>query len=120
MPHGEPAFLQRQFFCLWASVRLTRHLSYMYLYRCEHCKTLEPEYKKAARDLKEHGILLAKVDATVEKDLASRHSVDGYPTMKLFRKGREYEYEGTRKHHGKGRRLAVCVWMLDVAQQPNL
>ena len=76
-----------------------------YVYRCEHCKSLEPEYKKAAIDLKEHGILLAKVDATVEKDLASRHGIDGYPTMKLFRKGREYEYEGTRKHHGKWRRL---------------
>lgn len=89
--------LQSFFLC----VGICHSSPYIYVYRCEHCKTLEPEYKKAARDLKEHGILLAKVDATVEKDLASRHSVDGYPTMKLFRKGREYEYEGTRKHHGK-------------------
>lgn len=71
-------------------------------HRCGHCKKLEPEYADAAKKLKEEGIHLAKVDATVEEDLGKRFGISGYPTLKLFRKGQMIEdYRGARTAGGE-------------------
>ncbi|KAB7507028.1 Protein disulfide-isomerase A4, partial [Armadillidium nasatum] len=67
------------------------------LNRCGHCKALEPEYAAAAKKLKKDGIRIAKVDATVENDLAKEFDIKGFPTIKLFREGEvAEEYDGSR------------------------
>ena len=45
------------------------------------------EYSKAAKKLRPQGLLLAKVDATKESELAKEYMIQGFPTIILFRNG---------------------------------
>ena len=64
---------------------------------CGHCKKFHPEYEKAATVLRKENLYLSKVDATVEKKLAEKYEIQGFPTVKLFIKGQPIEYTGGRK-----------------------
>lgn len=82
---------------------------------CGHCKKLAPEYEKAAQGLSKRtpAIPLAKVDATTEVELAKRYNVSGYPTLKIFRKGKLYDYNGPREKYG------IIDFMIEQAGPPS-
>ena len=77
----------------------TKDLMLVWFYApwCKHCKQLEPEMEGAAGELEGWGVTVAKVDGTREKELADQYNVAGWPTIKMFRKGRVYEYQGPRE-----------------------
>ena len=62
---------------------------------CGHCKKLAPHYEKLSTDGVD-GVSVTKVDATVETELAKEHGVKGYPTLKWFINGTEYDFKGGR------------------------
>nr|XP_057903403.1 protein disulfide-isomerase A3-like [Doryrhamphus excisus]XP_057903404.1 protein disulfide-isomerase A3-like [Doryrhamphus excisus] len=67
---------------------------------CGHCKKLAPEFDKAATKLK-GTVQLAKVDCTAHVDTCTRFGVTGYPTLKIFRNGRDSaSYDGPRSAEG--------------------
>jgi len=65
---------------------------------CGHCQSLAPEYAKAAKSLKDakSGITLGKVDATIETKLAEKFGIQGFPTLKFYKKGKAVDYNGGR------------------------
>ena len=81
-----------------------------------HSKALAPEYSRAAKKLKELGseIKLAKVDATVETKLAEKYGIQGYPTLKFFKKDRVIQYSGGRTE------TELISWLRKKTSPPSL
>eukprot|EP00762_Andalucia_godoyi_P000507 ANDGO_05213.mRNA.1 Protein disulfide-isomerase tigA len=67
---------------------------------CGHCKSLAPTYEKLALAFEGESdkVLISKVDATKEGELASKFDVKGYPTIVYFEPGSDTHkpYEGGR------------------------
>ncbi|XP_021746256.1 protein disulfide isomerase-like 1-4 [Chenopodium quinoa] len=75
---------------------------------CGHCQSLAPEYAAAATQLKEDGVddvVLAKVDATEENELAHQFDVQGFPTVYFFVDGEHKLYNGQRTKE------AIVTWI---------
>ncbi|XP_057448991.1 protein disulfide isomerase-like 1-4 [Lotus japonicus] len=72
---------------------------------CGHCQSLAPEYAAAATELKNDGVVLAKVDATQENDLAHEYDVQGFPTVSFFIDGVHKPYTGQRTKD------AIVTWI---------
>eukprot|EP00889_Picochlorum_renovo_P005306 jgi/Picre1/32336/NNA_007682.t1 len=65
---------------------------------CGYCQEFAPIYEEAARRLAElnTSILVGKVDAPENEDLADQYEIDGLPTVRWFVNGKdEHEYSGS-------------------------
>ena len=67
---------------------------------CGHCKEFKPEWRELSKRMKgskRRGMLAAVSEEFIDAG-DSRHSVEGYPTIRLFVDGRKVEdYDGPRK-----------------------
>ena len=66
---------------------------------CGHCKRLTPVWEKLALELKEEGAdtKVARIDCDAHPEAASRFGVRGFPTIRLIRDARVYDFAGTRE-----------------------
>lgn len=65
---------------------------------CGHCKNLAPHWADAATELKGK-VKIAKLDATVEKSIASRYEIRGFPTIKYFPAGKK-DWDSAQEYTG--------------------
>ncbi|KAK8550936.1 hypothetical protein V6N12_039615 [Hibiscus sabdariffa] len=72
---------------------------------CGHSQALAPEYAAAATELKGEGVVLAKVDATEEDELAQKYDVQGFPTVYLFVDGEHKPYPAAKNKE------AIVTWI---------
>merc|ERR1719231_208908 len=67
---------------------------------CGHCKQLAPTYEKLAKVFEgdQNVVVIGKVDATEETELAERYNIEGFPTLKFFEidSSEAEDYEGDR------------------------
>ncbi|XAR67474.1 hypothetical protein NMG60_11002247 [Bertholletia excelsa] len=73
---------------------------------CHWSNRLKPSWEKAARIMKERydpeldgRILLGKIDCTEEQELCRRHHIQGYPSIRIFRKGSDVRNEHGHHDH---------------------
>ncbi len=73
------------------------YLSHLFV-RCGHCKHLQPVWEEVATVLRnqEKPVNVAKVDVTANRGLGTRFDIKGFPTIKFFKQGKIYEYNGRR------------------------
>lgn len=79
---------------------------------CGHCQALGPEYAAAATELKGEAVVLAKVDATEESELAEEYEVQGFPTVYFFVDGEHKPYTGQRTRSVTPSSLSVWLNLL--------
>ena len=73
-------------------------------FRCGHCRKFEPIYEEIAKEVYDlsntidelKNIRIARIDATVYTDVASRYDVRGYPTIKFIRGSQVFSYDNER------------------------
>ncbi|XP_053609121.1 protein disulfide-isomerase A6 homolog isoform X2 [Plodia interpunctella] len=78
---------------------------------CGHCKNLEPQWAKAATELKGK-VKLGALDATVHTSMASRYQVQGYPTIKFFPSGKKSS-DSMEDYNGGRTSSDIVTWALE-------
>ena len=65
---------------------------------CGHCVQFAPEYEKLAENLTAENskYVIAAVDMAKEQAIGQWVSINGYPTLRFYIKGDEFDYEGQR------------------------
>lgn len=82
---------------------------------CGHCKSLAPEWAKAATALKGK-VKVAAVDATVHTIIASKYGIRGYPSIKVFAAGAK-DPNAIEDYDGGRTAADIIAWATDKAAE---
>ena len=64
---------------------------------CDKCQTFYNEYEKASYILRKEYLYLSKIDGTIETNITKNYNIQGFPSIKLFKKGEISDYTGGSK-----------------------
>eukprot|EP01022_Parablepharisma_sp_SALTPOND_P034057 TRINITY_DN903_c0_g1_i2.p1 TRINITY_DN903_c0_g1~~TRINITY_DN903_c0_g1_i2.p1 ORF type:complete len:784 (-),score=123.18 TRINITY_DN903_c0_g1_i2:33-2384(-) len=81
---------------------------------CGHCKSMAPEFEKAAELSKEQGrpYVFAEIDAAANQDAAKHFDITGFPTLFFL-------YDGKKEEYNEGRNAqAFLQYMIKKAGTP--
>ncbi|KAJ1607178.1 thioredoxin [Cryptosporidium canis] len=83
---------------------------------CGHCRNLYPEIIKVSEHYKNNeNVKVAKVDCSVEKKICKEQNVHGYPTMRIYSKGKFIrQYKRPRRTH------TDIIHFIDKGIQPDI
>ena len=78
---------------------------------CGHCKRFKPQWDKLMDEI--HGIKLKDVNCDENKELANKHNIKGFPTIKFLPKGIDVaegsEYSGDRSEDSLKKFIKECL-----------
>ena len=80
---------------------------------CGHCKRMMPEWKKL-EDSNIQGVTIDKVNCDEKPDLANKHGVNGFPTIKYLPNGIN-DHSGGVTYDGERNSEALVNWLQSVA-----
>jgi len=68
---------------------------------CGYCKKIEPDWKKITqkyhnKKFKNKIVKVQQLDCDKHEKEAAKHKIPGYPTIRIYTKGRQLEFEETR------------------------
>lgn len=78
---------------------------------CGHCKKLKPTWEEATKTAEKSGLTMVQIDVggndndseeitKKNAEITKKYNIDGYPTIILFKDGRQIPYEGPRTTEG--------------------
>jgi len=82
---------------------------------CGHCKTLAPQYARAADNIKGM-VQFVGIDCTAEEAVCKKYGIGGYPSIKIFDNGKTSDYQGARSALAFKK---AALGLLDVVDVPE-
>ena len=69
---------------------------YFFIPECQGCATMNPIFQEASKSpqLKERGVIFAKINSLVEPEIDNKMNNEQYPTLIFFNNGLKKEYSG--------------------------
>lgn len=63
---------------------------------CGHCVRFQPVWEDLKQKVKEHNITLETYEADANPEEIKKANIKGFPTIKITKNGKEYDYSGDR------------------------
>ena len=63
---------------------------------CGHCKNFMPQWNALTKTLKKNNIAYSDFEDTRDADVINSANIIGFPTIRITKNNKEYEYNGER------------------------